>query len=277
MGHYSPAAGAHAVEQAVVGIRLFQLADQQAYQSAIDVAAALSDELPGRMQIDPMALAFGRQAITHGYVTQAQMEPGFLFQRVRPDGSTEHELTIERGAITYRTHAYQRWSDVVRILQEVLCPVAAALSGEDLSIVSVIELRCIDRFNQEGEGPTPLRALVRNDSKLIPAWLLDLTELAHCHCGWFHNQTDDGRYLLNFNLDLAEIVAGQRSATLLQVISKQAVPGKGFFSSSLPFNDAIIEVFSELHSLDKSLLAGIITEEMQDRIGLTGISGIQPL
>lgn len=277
MGFYIPGAGAHAVEQAIVGIRLFEPSDQAAYESAIQLAASLPESLPGRMKIDPMTLAFGRQVITHGYVNQAQLEPGFLFHRVNPDGSTEQELTIERSAVTYRTNNYQRWSDIVGILTNILCPVAQILASGDLSKLSVAELRCIDRFNVEGDGPTPLRALVREDSKLVPSALLDMDELLHSHCGWFQSCDESGRYLFNMNLDLSELAPAKRTATVLQVISAQSAPGGSFLIKPKPFADSVLEIFSELHRMDKAMLAGVITDELQQKIGLEGSSGIANL
>jgi len=277
MGHYSPVGEAHAIEQAIVGVRLFESADAASFDAAIKATEKLQVDFPGRMQIDAMALAFGRQVITHGYVNQAQLYPGFICQRVRPDGSTQHELTIERSAVTYRTNEYQRWEDVARVIESILCPVVEALTGGDMTKLAVVELRCVDRFNVVGDGATALKNLVRPDTKFIPPSLLDSEELLHAHCGWFQGHTDDGRYLLNINLDLGELDDGERTATILQVISAQCAPERTFFSSKGTLTESMLAIFLDLHAKDKAMLAGVITDELQAKIGLSGSSGISVL
>lgn len=279
MGEYIPASGAHAVEQAIVGIRLFE-PSASGFESATVLArklAAERDRLPGRVQLDAFGLAFGRQAITHGYVTQAEQGPGLLFQRVRADGSMEEELTLERTAVTYRTNAYQRWDDITRLLKEVLCPVAAALAEDDVRRTSVIEFRCIDRFSADNETETPLSKLVRLGTPHIPSGALSRTSMLHSHGGWFQDQTHAGRVLININVDITDSPDSVRTASILQVISAQAAAIGEYFSMEGDFRmtENALRVFDQLHALDKKLLSEILTDDLQDRINLMGTSGIR--
>ncbi len=275
MSQYVPGAGAHAVEQAVVGIRLFEPCDPASYDNALAIAAALP-ELPARIQLDAMAMAFGRQVISHGYHVPTQLEPGMLFSRIRPDGGTEEELTVERGAVTYRTNNYKRWTDVQKIISDVICPMADCMTGGDLSKISVVELRCIDRFDGLGDDPLCLKSLVKQNSRVIPSAYLEKDEMLHIHCGWFQNKSENGRYLVNFNLDIVEYPPN-RKANLLQVVSAQSSQVGNIFSKKEGFSESILAVFDELHAIDKSLLAEILNEDMQKSISLAGDTGISAL
>ncbi len=275
MGRYLPAAGAHAIEHAIVGLRLFAQAEEPVFQEAIGVAAELAKKhnLPGRLHLDPFSLAFGRQVITNGFAPPVAMAHGTLFQRVKSDGSMEEELTVERNAVTFRTNAYTRWSVVSGLISDVLTPIGKILAGGDAAKLAVIELRCIDKFTAPDEPAPPLGDLVRAGSPYIADGMLEKSEQLHIHSGWFEDQSPEGRTLVNFNIDVVDDEAqGTRSASILQVLSMHSA--EGLFSQYADFDAAIGAAFANLHKRDKRLLSAIITDDMQAAINLVGDSGI---
>jgi uncharacterized protein (TIGR04255 family) len=274
MSPYKPVNGQHAIEQAVVGLRIFEPASDEVFEKAVSKATELAkngDRLPGRLHVDPMSLMFGRQVISAGYVKSLEAQPGILFQRVNTDGSMAEELTLERTAVTFRTRNYQRWDDMVECINSLLCPVFEVLAEDDMSKVAVIELRCIDRFNAT-ESDVPLSALIRENSPHLPPKILTRSDMLHMHSGWFEDVSAEGRTLININIDVAE-AEEVRSAAILQIVSLQS-SGKGeFFSKQGKISETVSSVFDKLHLIDKELLSELLVDEMQKTIELQGDRG----
>lgn len=273
MTKYRPVGEQHAIEQAIVGVRLNEKADEARYRDAISISSSLAERfsLPGRMQLDPMSLMFGRQSISHGFGGVTESHGGHLFQQVKPDGSAAQELTLEASAVIFRTMAYRRWDDVKNIIQNVIIPITSALTGNDLSKISVIEFRCIDRFINDGETRLPLSSLIAPDCLLIPSYLKEKSENLHCHLGWFEEINVDERYLYNLNIGVADSEEHNQVAQILQVISRQ-------FKSGMPNADdalAVEQVFDDLHARDKGLLKTLLSEELQIEISLEGETASQ--
>jgi len=275
MGRYKPVAGAHAIDEAVVGVRLFEAVDDQLYQAAIEKASALADRvnLPGRVQLDPMSLLVGRQVVSPGF-TEMTMHPGMLFQRVNPDGSMAEELTIERMAVTYRTRSYRRWKDVQGYIADILIPIVSCLSQEDSGRIAVIELRCLDKFSASKADFPALSELIRPDCDLVPSHLLGKAEYLHVHSGWFDDVSDVGRSLVNLNIDVVDGRASGIQASILQVFSRQSARPGTFFDHQGSLSELVAEVFDDLHARDKAALARLLTDDVQAEINLAGSSGL---
>ncbi len=278
MAGYQTAAETHSIEQAVVGLRLFEDAADEIFEKAVSVADGLKEQfdLPGRLKLDAMAL-MGRQSITTGYRTQVQMQPGFVFQLVNQDGSMNQELTVEPGAVTFRTRNYSRWSDVESLVTGLLGPVGAALAEDDIQKVAVVEFRCTDRFFTADGNPTELSNLVDRDSPLVPPFLLDRDGLLHSHIGWFEGESDDGRTLVNLNIDLREDADRGRMANILQVISRHSSGVNGEFYGEGLWSDVLLQTFRDLHKRDKAILGNILKDELVEAINLEGSTGIEQL
>lgn len=274
MSAYKPINGAHAIEQAVVGLRIFEPASDDIFEKAVARATELAkagDRLPGRLQVDPMSLMFGRQVITPGYSRSVEAQPGVLFQRVNADGSMVEELTLERTAVTFRTRNYQRWNDMVRCINDLLCPVFEVLADGDINKVSVIELRCIDRFNSS-EFNVALSELIRKDSPHVPPQILTRSDMLHMHSGWFEDVSAEGRTLINVNIDVAD-AEEVRSAAILQIVSRQSSGTGTFFSQQGKFSETVSSVFDELHLINKELLSELLADDLQSAINLPGDRG----
>lgn len=277
MSGYLPGAGDHAIDQAVVGVRLLKAADESNFQRAVDLATKLAVEfdLPGRLQLDPLSMVFGRQVISPGYAMSGELSPGLVFQRVNRDGSMDAELTLERNAVTFRTRSYRRWRNVVDLLSGILGPVAEQLTGNSIDALSVIELRCIDQFVSKSNNE-PLSSLVRNGSPYVCTSLLNRQDMVHNHIGWFENVTSEGRTLINMNVEIGENLERDRLATVLQVVSLQSTGNSSRFASQGTFSEVINQHFEYLHKYDKYLMSNLLTDELQKQINLIGESGISP-
>lgn len=275
MGRYRPVSGAHAIDEAVVGVRLFEAVDDQLYQAAIEKASELADRvnLPGRVQLDPMSLLVGRQVVSPGF-TEMTMHPGMLFQRVNPDGSMAEELTIERTAVTYRTRSYRRWKDVQGYIADILIPIVSCLSADDSGRLAVIELRCLDKFTASKSDFPVLSELVRAGCDLVPAHLLGKAEYLHIHSGWFDDVSEAGRSLVNLNVDVTDDRISGIQASILQVFSKQSARQGAFFDHEGSLSELVCQVFEDLHAQDKAALARLLTDEVQAEINLAGSSGL---
>ncbi|RSV20377.1 TIGR04255 family protein [Sphingomonas sp. ABOLG] len=275
MASYRPVSGAHAIEQAVVGVRISGATTDAVYSTAVVKAAELAAKsgLPGRVQLDPLSLLFGRQVISPGY-SAAEMTPGTVFQRVEPDGSMAEELTLERNAVTFRTHRYKRWADMVAHITTILSPVASVLAENNAARVSVVELRCVDRFVSDTESIPPLSDLVRQDSPYVTGDMIDRETFLHLHSGWIDDQSDLGRTLYNLNIEIGMGEHARPNATILQVISKQS-SGKGsLFADGADFESSVMSTFQDLHLADKALLSKLLSDRLQADINLPGSTGL---
>lgn len=275
MGRYSPIAREHAVDEAVVGVRLFDAVDEETYQAAIKVGSDLAQQvnLPGRVQLDPMSLLVGRQVVSAGY-TEMAMYPGILFQRVNADGSMAEELTIERSAVTYRTRSYRRWFDVQGYIGTILIPIVEILTKSDPAEISVIELRCVDKFTASQDDFPKLGELIRANCDLVPPHMLGLNQYMHFHSGWFEDVDEKGRSLINVNIDVNDDRAGGIITSILQVFSRQSATKGGLFDASRSVDEIVKTHFDELHAQDKRMLARLLTDELQSSINLVGSSGL---
>jgi uncharacterized protein (TIGR04255 family) len=275
MGRYRPVAGKHAIDEAVVGVRLFEAVDEQTYTEAIEIASGLADsfDLPGRVQLDPMSLLVGRQVVSPGF-TEMTMHPGILFQRVNPDGSMAEELTVERMAVTYRTRSYRRWQDVQAHIRGILIPIISRLARDDSGRLAVIELRCLDKFTASKSDFPALSELVRADCDLVPPHLLSKSDYLHVHSGWFEDVSDVGRSLVNLNIDITDDRVGGIQASILQVFSRQSARQGTFFGHEGPLSELVCQTFDDLHAKDKEALSRLLTDDVQTEINLAGSSGL---
>lgn len=278
MTTYRANSASHSVEQAVVGIRLLEDADEHAFLEAVETAAQLQElfDLPGRVEADPMALMFGRQSVSQGYRSApSDMKPGMIFQRVNRSGAMESELTVERSAVTFRTRDYTRWSDMQKFISGLLAPVTTSLCKGETRQIAVVELRCIDKFVASVSSPK-LSELINENSRLVAQLLKSKAELLHSHIGWFENESAYGRTLVNVNIDLSENQS-KRVASILQVVSKQSNGAKATYLSRKSIQGALVQILDELHLRDKAILGNILNDSLIQAIGLAGKTGIPPL
>lgn len=274
MTKFRPASDEHAVHHAVVGVRLQGPTNNENYDLAVALATELvRTNLPGKVQLDPLAMVFGRQVISPGLAGSGDFNPGWLFQRTNDAGEMQEELTLERSALTYRTSSYQRWDNVQKIIDEIIVPVAQKMSQDDKTRLSVIELRCIDKF-LASDLDTTLEGLVKPDTPYIPREVINKNEMLHCHLGWFEDRDDTGRLLINLNVDVVDTPEAGRAANVLQVLSQQSASGGVRFEKSGSFEEVVKDTFLYLHKFDKYILSELLSDEMQDQIQLKGRRGV---
>ncbi len=272
MRAYKPIAVDHAVEQAIVGVRWRHKPTDEQFSAAVESASNIAEQfgLPGKLQLDPLSLLMSRQHISVGFDGLPEALPGFVFQQVYPDGTMAQEMTLERGAVTFRTRNYRRWSDIQEIIQGAIGPITELLCEGDSNRVSVIEFRCIDRFVSDTDHVPSLSELIRDDTKLVPDHLKTLANYLHCHLGWFEEISDKERILYNLNVTVqTDDRSGKPSASILQVISRQLGAGAEMKEG---LADLLVSTFDELHARDKGLLFELLDEGLSEAINLKGES-----
>jgi uncharacterized protein (TIGR04255 family) len=271
MSSYKPFSADHAVEQAIVGVRWRHKPSDDRFNSAIELATEISQQfgLPGKVQLDPFSL-LTRQNISFGFEGPGEPQAGLLFQQVYPDGSMAQEMTLERGAVTFRTRNYRRWSDIQEIIQHAISPLVDIICENEPENISVIELRCSDKFiSTSGEVP-PLSSLVTGDTQFIPEYLRDSSTYMHSHLGWFEILNSDVRLLYNLNLSVQnEGGSDSPVANILQVISHHRNAG---VAEACSVRQLIEATFDDLHARDKGLLFALLRPEVCEQISLSGAS-----
>jgi uncharacterized protein (TIGR04255 family) len=277
MSSYIPNTAEHAVETVVLGLRLHARAFESSYAAAKEVASKLADdfELKSRSRLDAAQFLSGRQPVSLGYSNTADILDGFCFQLVDSEFTPVSELVLEPSSLSFRTKKYSRWADIVECINGIFLPVAEALTENDVSRISVSELRCIDRFTVSSPAKVPLSELIRQDSPYFPRDLLGRSELLHQHTGWFQDVTESSRILVNVNLDLMETKEGLRNVLLNNLISFQLKDKQSNFFEFETVNEAVANSFNWMHRFNKHLLSKMLTDEIQNRIDLKGSSGVE--
>lgn len=269
MSGFKPVHAAHAIERVSTGIQFAQPLSETDFREIRDLASAFSDDLPRRVEIQGMMVAFGPP----GGLPDPPLPGGFVLQSMERDGSVSSELRVETASITYRTDTYTRWHDVwsnAKKYFDILIP-----KYLDYSEIVSINLTYVDKFVWDGEisecQPT---LLLRNNSEYVCSHVYDSGELWHSHTGKFLRVEDKLKRLLNLNIDcLDEKEASgsdKRVVKILTVITDNInQPGyKTVEIKSDTVVDFIDEHMRKLHIFSKNTFGKIICDEMCKRIGL---------
>lgn len=269
MSRFKPVHAAHAIERVSTGIQFAQPLSETDFKEIRKLASAFSDDLPKRVEIQGMMVAFGPP----GGLPDPPLPGGFVLQSMERDGSISSELRVETASITYRTDTYTRWHDVwsnAKKYFDILIP-----NYLNYSEIVSINLTYVDKFVWDGEisecQPT---LLLRNNSEYICSHVYDSGELWHSHTGKFLRVEDKLKRLLNLNIDcLDEKEASgndKRVVKILTVITDN-LNQSGYKPVDIK-SDTVINFVDEhmhkLHTFSKNTFSNIICDDMCKRIGL---------
>lgn len=261
MGRFEPIHDAHAIEQVALGVGISQALGDAELSAVLGTAEQFKAELPGVQQL---------QTITIGALAAAPSPrgpTGKQFSRMRPDGSAESELRLDRNGIAFRTTAYTRWPAIweqARKYFEVLLPMYFA-GGE----IASIALNYVDKFYWDGDlSQMRPDALLRGASPYVCPHVYEATNMWHSYTGAFRQAGAAIKRLVNINLDCIDEPqpAQRRSVTITTVLTDLLnQPGYAQTKASIEF---FCSRATQLHADNKLILGEILTEEMCHRIGL---------
>lgn len=269
-GGFQPIHEAHAIEQVAFLIQFENSLQDDEFSVVRSQLGPFQDELPGRAEFQA-AFVFGAIS-SPGQVSPSQ-SVGTVLQRVGPDGSIEKELRIERNGLTFRSLQYSRWQNVwasAKRYFEVLGPTYLTRSR-----LATVGLTYVDKFVWGGDmNDCRPGFLLRPDSKYLSPCVYDAGDLWHSHVGAFIRSDGKTRRLLNVNADCIDENRPGFSPRRVTAITTALTDmfNQPMFESTKVAPDAFVNFIElhmeQLHSFNKEIIGGIISDEMSARVAL---------
>lgn len=266
-GHFEPIHEAHAIEQVLFALQIDRPLDDAAFSEVRKVAEQFQSELPGHAEIQGITLAIGAPG-----PTPQDALAGSVFRKVRPDGTIESELRVDRLSVTFRTTLYTRWDAVwirARKYFDAVIPKYVSQAS-----ISGIGLNFVDKFAWSGK-PTECRpdSLLRKGSKYICPHIYLAQDLWHSHTGIFLRVDDATKRLLNINIDCVDENRpnGSRRVIAIKTVLTDLINQPGYVPSKVAAGDVggfLDAHMQKLHVFGKEVFGSTINDEMSKRIAL---------
>jgi hypothetical protein len=204
-----------------------------------------------------------------------RMTRGVEFSHKRPDGSASWLLSVIGTEIKTITTIYTRWKPTWEKAGDILIGVAEQLAlaeKDNGNSISGVSLLVTDVFLTEDQNPDYSELFARTDD--IPAAVFRRGKIWHAHSGWF-DQRSSGSILNHLNIE-AKTGADEMSPIgapedrLRVVVQHNQIYRPQTPIAFKPPVDALIDALSTevplMHDKNKSLVASLLTETMQNRI-----------
>lgn len=273
---FEPLHKAHSIEQVSLAVVFAKEIGDEELRAARK-ALGKPDELPGYSEMRGMSFAFSAGAVASAGAQVSgpaigSAPSGHVFTRVRPDGTVESQLQVQKLAIAFLTSSYTRWTDLsaqTRRYIDHLLPIYAA--GCE---VAQVQLAYSDKFlsTSTPETSTPGRIL-REGSPYLAHTVFRAQNLWHCHTGTFERVGETVKRLRNVQVEFVTETREDQERGVLAIRTTLAdmYNQPGFKQSQFKPESAaqhVCETLEELHAIDKEILRDILTDEMARRIAL---------
>lgn len=255
-GMWEPAHVTHAIQNAYAAL-VFNGPpvefDDARLAGVRDAASALG------MDRDQPTSAFTINFETGNPVTAVNENTGHRFWR-EEGGRVLLQLLLEPSSIRLDTFSYTRWIGFRAELEMVVERVASIFYN---ATVERVALEYTDVFTAiEGRGDTSL--VIDDTSGFRPA-AVDPQGFWHRHTGWFEDQGQGLRLLVNVDATSSEVSNGQETRHLLVVRTHEAL----VHEPPAPFDGGVaLDALDGMHNSLKQRLKNVLTQEARDMIAL---------
>lgn len=262
---FEPFRSAHAIAEVVFGLvfdRMLSPVELAAFFGSHD---KFKERLPGKGQVASFPMAFGGAPI-------AVQGSGFSFDRFGGAGNILQRLRLEGNAVFLNTLEYSRWADVsaqaFKLLDEAL-----EVSIQAMLPVRSVVLQYVDVFEWKDEASNyDLTSLLNDNRKFYPESIFDRGQFWHHHQGWYRSNDIpiEGRVLERITTDG---ILNEEGKPIVRIDCHLAYE----FADSFPFvsvddrannRKSISEIFEFLHTENKTIMGGCLTEAMRKKINL---------
>lgn len=224
--------------------------------------------LPAAMAIQTLEFAIGPNG-----PTPASSGPSPVgFQRFLPTGEVAESLMCDPNSIIYVSHDYTAWTEVEPKLLSIFDRLLKHYSRE-IPAVREVKLQYLNEF-RGGTIRSDVGSVVRPGSRWIPAFADGQTEPWHSHVGLFLSQSGNRRDLVNVNADLkhqrfgGELSERDHLQILILTAAFYNVIGKPPLVLTPTTTMSVLHtVLDELHTLEKTVLREVITDEYLTKMG----------
>jgi uncharacterized protein (TIGR04255 family) len=223
------------------------------------------DGLPGVQRHEEVAFQLGPNGVQSSHSSSAG---GITFQCVAPDGEVQWAFTAQQQTAIIRCADYSRWASIFQRSKSLLAKYLPILF-EGNAITSVgLEYR--DEFKVMDPSASWREELFNVNSNHIPSMIFGMEDLWHSHSGFFSPEDEKGNKLLTrINLDYLDAGKNQR---LVSVVTHHRIALNQIVSEDVEgfLGDPMIELFEEMHSVNKDVFSNMLSEQMKDIIKLGG-------
>lgn len=274
-GNFDPIHEAHSIEQVIFTVQFDRPLDDNLFAEVLKAAEPFKTDLPGQENIQRIAVAIGPQGVMPQIPAGSGKVPiGRQFRRMRPDGSVENELIVERQSVIFRTLQYLRWTDTwsrAKQYLDILIPIYFRQAS-----VSVVGLNFVDKFtwtgNLEDFNPS---MLLRARSVYLCPHIFEVKDLWHSHTGAFIRIDKNTKRLININVDCLDeqLPDGPRRVVAATTVLTDLFNQPDYEPLAVAEGDAVsfLDIHMQrLHADGKKILGSIIDDTMSKRIALTG-------
>jgi uncharacterized protein (TIGR04255 family) len=195
---------------------------------------------------------------------------GASFEAIKRDGSLEWAVRVDQNNLTVNCLEYDGWERVWPKVKRYIEMAAPLVFASDNNVKSCA-LQYVDVFEWEGDiAQCRTEALLRKDSRYVPASIWDHGPLWHLHQGWYtpSDLAGGGRMLERVHIDVQTRPDGRPFAQIdmvLRLDPATPIAVNGLFDGG---NASLDHIYDRLHALNKDTLRAYIIKELADRIGL---------
>jgi uncharacterized protein (TIGR04255 family) len=278
---WRPAHEDHAIERVALTLQFVEPIPQKTWTTLLNGALSKFPQIGFNQTIQNISIVvppppFGFSQIVGGQGGMISADqaatatiPGRTFQVVS-DNQVREEVTLQREFFIYATSDYQSWA----ACQERAFSLLAQAIESALATINVnnAKLEYWDRFVFDGPiNDADYGQLLRADSSLLPKFGLGINELWHSHIGYFTPTRSNERRLVNFNVDVLDLIDApvRGPSTPKRSVGLYSMAQDTFQSNDSPQSvSAISSTFDDMHTILKAALGDVITAEAADRIYL---------
>ncbi|WP_162242112.1 TIGR04255 family protein [Methylobacterium sp. Leaf111] len=265
-GMFDPVHAAHAIERVSAAIEFTAPTSGNDWLGIFDSLCECSRilELP---KFEDITAFLPQASAVPGLVPSFTMNvmPGARFVRQSSEGKDLQALYANRSAVQLESTQYIRWEGFEEVLKEVVDRVVS--SFPESAQIAQVRLDYLDRFIERdaSEPRASWREVLREGDHISPDHL-DRETAWHTHVGWFEDDGEIGRLLLNLNADaFAEPVDAAPTPRSIAVYSLVSSITPGSLTRE---TEAIMKRFNVLHNRSKIAVRSILTTGMQSRISI---------
>lgn len=264
---FTPHNGTHAVQRTVFAVFFPDTPlSRPLTKSDFDKASKTLSTLPGSRGFQAINIEIDEDGPRQGI-----KDTGLQLFLSEPDGTPAWLLQVAPNHILVECRIYTRWEYVWQLAQTYLSEAIEAVGRVRESPISIsrMELVVTDRFETPSSKYSLSTLLKPND--MVPPKVFESGPAWHVHLGWYGEGAP--RALNNVNLDAKPVVDKQEEGPWQveimhfqrMVLEAPYVDG-GAAAADLEPN------FFRMHTVNKSIISGMLTEEMSHQIGLPGTS-----
>jgi uncharacterized protein (TIGR04255 family) len=211
---------------------------------------------------------------THTEAKTIEQSPGGLELRSVESSRLKWLVRIAPHGISIHCLDYSRWDSVWEKAQQTLQRVFGKL-GPSGSVLSGIGLKYVDRFVYEGsEEDFDAKMLIKDSSPYITPKSLNAGMQWHTHSGWFQSM-DNGFPPVLTQLNIDAVILRQDNIPvhfttidqthIVRPLKAEDVPS---LTKALQPDSSVSRLLLDLHTLNKEILADVLTPAMCKRINL---------